>query len=90
MPVNKVTGQNHGLVPATAAATVVTTATATAAAKMGASSSFFAMPMAPLLTVPPAAADAATMDDLEKYMTLPVEANLNNLDVLAWWKEGAC
>ena len=25
------------------------------------------------------------MDDLEKYLALPVEANLD-LDVLAWWK----
>ena len=43
------------------------------------------MPMAPLLTVPPAAAEAVAMDDLEKYMALPVEANLD-LDVLVWWK----
>ena len=50
---------------------------------MGASSSFFAMPMAPQLTPAPAAADA--VDDLEKYAALPVEANLD-LDVLAWWK----
>ena len=69
-----------------AAATVVTTATATAAAKMGASSSFFAMPMAPHLAPAPAAGAAdAVMDDLEKYCALPVETNLD-LDVLAWWK----
>ena len=70
---------------APAATAVVTTATATAAAKMGASSSFFAMPMAPQLAPAPAAADAVAMDDLEKYAALPVETNLD-LDVLAWWK----
>ena len=59
---------------AAATATVVTTASATAAAKMGASSSFFAMPMAPQLTLPPAAADATAMNDLDKYLALPPEA----------------
>ena len=33
----------------------------------------FAMPMVPQLTVAPAAADAAAMDNLEKYAALPVE-----------------
>ena len=41
--------------------------------------------MAPELT-PADTTDAAVMDDLEKYMALPAEANLD-LDVLAWWKE---
>jgi len=34
----------------------------------------------------PTAEDAA-MDDLEKYLALPVEDNLD-LDVLSWWKAG--
>jgi hypothetical protein len=74
--------------PAPAAARIVTTATATAAAKMGASSSFFAMPMAPQPTLAPHPAVPAAvvdMDDLEKYAALPAEANLD-LDVLKWWK----
>ena len=68
-----------------AAATAVTTASATAASKRGASSSFFAMPMAPELTPAPATADTTITDELEKYSLLPVETNLD-LDVLAWWK----
>ena len=68
--------------PATTAA--VTTTSAIAAAKIGASSSFFAMPMAPQLTPAPAVAPEAR-DELEKYALLPVEENLD-LDVLAWWK----
>jgi len=68
-----------------AEATVVNTTTATAAAKMGASSSFFAMPIAPASAHAPTAEDAAMMDDLEKYLALPVEDNLD-LDVLSWWK----
>jgi hypothetical protein len=59
-------------------------APATAAAKKGASSSFFAMPIAPAIAHAPTAEDAA-MDDLEKYLALPVEDNLD-LDVLSWWK----
>ena len=47
----------------------------------GASSSFFAMPIAPAIADAPTAEDAA-MDDLEKYLALPVEDNLN-LDVLS-------
>ena len=64
----------------------ITTASATAAAKMGASSSFFAMPLAPMLA-PAAAApmQAPAQDDLDKYLALPAEANMD-LDVLAWWK----
>ena len=73
--------------PAVAApATTITTASATAAAKMGASSSSFAMPLAPVLT--PAAAPSpaqAAQDDLEKYLSQPAEPNMD-LDVLAWWK----
>ena len=72
-------------VAAPTAPAIVTTASATAAAKNGASSSFFAMPMAPELASAPAAADAAALDDLKKYALLPVETNLD-LDVLAWWK----
>ena len=82
----------HNWKPAAAAAaaspaeaTVVNTTTATAAAKMGASSSFFAMPIAPASAHAPTAEDAAMMDDLEKYLALPVEDNLD-LDVLSWWK----
>lgn len=64
----------------------ITTASATAAAKMGASSSFFAMPLAPMLA-PAAAApmQAPAQDDLDKYLALPAEADMD-LDVLAWWK----
>ena len=51
----------------------------------GASSSFFAMPVAPAIAHAPTAEDAAMMDDLEKYLALPVEDNLD-LDVLSWWK----
>ena len=51
----------------------------------GASSSFFAMPIAPASAHAPTAEDAAKMDDLEKYLALPVEDNLD-LDVLSWWK----
>ena len=58
------------------AGVVVTTASASRAAKMGASSSFFALPMAPQPT--PAIADTAApvLDELEKYSLLPVETNL--------------
>jgi hypothetical protein len=73
---------------APAAATVVTTARATAVGKMGTSSSFFAMPIAPVAPQPmqaPAAAGTTAMDDLEKYLALPPETNMD-LDVLAWWK----
>jgi len=49
---------------------------------MGASSSFFAMPIAPASAHAPTAEDAAMMDDLEKYLALPVEDNLD-LDVLS-------
>ena len=59
-------------------------APATAAAKKGASSSFFAMPIAPAIAHAPTAEDAAT-DDLDKYLALPVEDNLD-LDVFSWWK----
>ena len=52
---------------------------------MGASSSFFAMPIAPASAHAPTAEDAAMMDDLEKYLALPVEDNLD-LDLLSWWK----
>ena len=53
---------------------------------MGASSSFFAMPLAPMLA-PAAAApmQAPAQDDLDKYLALPAEADMD-LDVLAWWK----
>ena len=47
----------------------------------GASSSLFAMPIAPAIAHAPTAEDAA-MDDLEKYLALPVEDNLD-LDVLS-------
>ena len=46
-----------------------------------ASSSFFAMPIAPAIAHAPTAEDAA-MDDLDKYLALPVEDNLD-LDVLS-------
>ena len=70
-----------------AAPNVISTASATTAANIGASSSFFAMPMAPELppAAPAPAAAATVLDDLEKYSLLPVEKNLD-LDVLAWWK----
>ena len=70
-----------------AEAAPVTTTSATAAAKIGASKSFFAMPLAPTPTVAAAAAAAAVVqqDDLEKYLALPAETNMD-LDVLAWWK----
>ena len=42
----------------------------------GAASSFFAMPIAPAIAHAPTAEDAA-MDDLEKYLALPVEDNLD-------------
>ena len=42
------------------------------------------MPIAPAIADAPTAEDAA-MDDLEKYLALPVEDNLD-LDVLSWWK----
>jgi len=42
------------------------------------------MPIAPAIAHAPTAEDAA-MDDLEKYLALPVEDNLD-LDVLSWWK----
>ena len=72
---------------APAGATVITTAVATAAAKMGASSSFFSVPLAPP-TAPVQqgpARPAVPDDDLEKYLALPAETNMD-LDVLAWWK----
>ena len=47
----------------------------------GASSSFFAMPIAPAIAHAHTTEDAA-MDDLEKYMAQPVEYNLD-LDVLS-------
>ena len=48
------------------------------------------MPIAPTDIAPPAAAPAAAaMDDLEKYLELPVEKNMD-LDVLAWWKAKDC
>ena len=43
------------------------------------------MPIAPASAHAPTAEDAAMMDDLEKYLALPVEDNLD-LDVLSWWK----
>jgi len=77
--------------PTAAAPAAVTTASATAAAKMGASSSFFAMPIAPPPTGAAAAAAAPVVeqDDLEKYLALPAETNVD-LDVLAWWKAKDC
>ena len=74
--------------PAPAPAAPVTTASATAASKTGASSSFFAIPLAPQQAAAAAAAAApaaAELDDLEKYLALPVETNMD-LDVLEWWK----
>ena len=72
--------------PAPAGATVITTAVATAAAKMGASSSFFSVPLAPITAhVPAQPIPGASSDDLEKYLALPPETDLD-LDVLAWWK----
>ena len=63
----------------------------TATAKAGASSSFFDMPLVPTdIVLPTAAAPAAAaMDELEKYLELPVEKNMD-LDVLAWWKAKDC
>ena len=77
--------------PAPAPAAAVTTATATAAGKMGASSSFFAIPLAPQPTTAAAAPAAAAevRDDLAKYLALPAETNMD-LDVLAWWKAKDC
>ena len=76
---------------ARAPAAAVTTATATAAGKMGASSSFFAIPLAPQPTTAAAAPAAAAevRDDLAKYLALPAETNMD-LDVLAWWKAKDC
>ena len=51
----------------------------------GASSSFFAMPIAPAIAQRAPTAEDAAMDDLEKYLALPVKDNLD-LDVLSWWK----
>ena len=48
----------------------------------GASSSFFAMPIAPAIAQRAPTAEDAAMDDLEKYLALPVEDNLD-LDVLS-------
>jgi len=45
------------------------------------------MPIAPAIAHAPTAEDAA-MDDLEKYLALPVEDNLD-LDVLSWLKARA-
>ena len=62
----------------------------TATAKKGASSSFFDMPMAPTDIAAAAAAPAtAVTDELEKYLALPAETNMD-LDVLAWWKAKDC
>ena len=59
-----------------------------ASAKQGASSSFFDMPMAPMdITLAPA--PPAVTDELEKYLALPMEMNMD-LDVLAWWKAKDC
>ena len=42
------------------------------------------MPIAPTIAHAPTAENAA-MDDLDKYLALPVENNLD-VDVLSWWK----
>ena len=49
------------------------------------------MPLVPTDIAPPAAAApaAAVMDELETYLELPVEKNMD-LDVLAWWKAKDC
>ena len=76
--------------PAPAPAAAITTASATAAGKKGASSSFFAIPLAPQPATTAAAKPAAEVrDDLDKYLALPSETNMD-LDVLAWWKAKDC
>ena len=42
-----------------------------------------------LPTAAAAAAPAAVQDDLEKYLAMPAETNMD-LDVLAWWKAKDC
>eukprot|EP00967_Tisochrysis_lutea_P152216 scaffold297697_cov36-Tisochrysis_lutea.AAC.1 len=57
----------------------------------GLASAIFACPLAPADADMPAMSHdtegipAVEKDDLEKYLALPVEANLD-LDVLKWWK----
>ena len=46
-----------------------------------------AVPVLP--TAAAAAAPAAVQDDLEKYLAMPAETNMD-LDVLAWWKAKDC
>ena len=50
----------------------------------GASSSFFSVPMAPMFARP-SPTGTAIKDDLDKYLDMPVVANLD-LDVLQRWK----
>ena len=52
----------------------------------GKASSEFALPLAPVFTPPPlAAAEGAAQDELELYLSLPQEMDMD-LDVLAWWR----
>ena len=47
------------------------------------------MSIAPPPTGAAAAAPVVQLDDLEKYLALPTETNLD-LDVLEWWKAKDC
>ena len=69
----------------TTAPAAITPVALTAEAKKGASSSFFDMPLAPDDAAIPEVTAVQVKDELEKYLALPEETNMD-LDVLAWWK----
>ena len=48
-----------------------------------------AIPLAPPTATDPAPAAAAVQDELEKYLAMPVEKNMD-LNVLEWWKAKDC